>query len=588
MASPVAPVTKLSLRVRNKALSRAHVRVVEARERQVVEQELERATEKELKMTLGGGISAEVGGLEIGLEAKRGKETRDKTEEKAVVRIQYGKLRESRDWITIDPGEEAILSSFDSPYISIIIEDSDYQLLNQLIHPEEHKYAIALRRANPPFVSLVIDAVEVANVEAKQKAFRLNNIVTKLVLTAVESMGRGMSVGVEPKKKRETHEEADVSRLWIRQMDTLCPKGAFRLVPVAFPDKTLAVSPLLGNSLVLDVPTVETDAKDSKEEARYEQWIMLSAETQEIAQPRTDRGWCSSFCCQPSKDQLLVSPDMEFQPAKEQRRGSSKFDDETVTIKCVGLPDHVMSVKTFGRSKNLVMTKGDEGVPVEALWRCSQPIVTKKAALKGATATDTEEMSLFEASAEGNLEAVLRIIQTKGVKCLQETDEEGFTALHFAAQNGHEDIVREIVTKGGKELIKKRTIVQNKDTPFYTAARCGEVDALTVMHAKGGRSLLEQQSDGEYAIHSAVAKGHLTVVNQLLSWGGKAQLDNLNSNRHTPFLLAAWAGHVDVLRAIFAKGGGKPLLEQQNPLGSYAVHLAAIMGHVDALQQVLE
>uniref|UniRef100_A0A7S1K285 Uncharacterized protein n=1 Tax=Vitrella brassicaformis TaxID=1169539 RepID=A0A7S1K285_9ALVE len=455
MASPLG---KLSIRVRNKALSRAHVRVVEARERKTVEQELEKAVEKGKKMERGGGVTAGFGGVEIGLEANRGTEIREKTEEKSFVRIEYGKLKESSDWTTIDPGRDATLSSFEWTYISIVIEDSAYQLLNQLIHPEEHQYAIALRRANPPYVSLLTDTLEVANIEAKQKPFRLNNLTTKLVLTVVETMARGTSVALQEKVSREPHEEADPSQLWIRQIDTFCPKGAFRLVPKAFPDQTLAVSPLMDNKLVLNVPTAKTDCKDCKGEAKYEQWTMVATETQDIVQPTTEGGWCSLFCCQPCRDQLPVSTDMESGQGTEERRGSSKFDEETVTIKCVGLPDHMMSVQTAGKGSGLMMAKKHESVPMEALWRCSQPIVAEKG--QDVLPVATEEMTLFEACAQGNRDAVMRVISVNGVECLQETDEEGFTALHYAAQNGHVDIVKEIVAQGGTDLIKKKTIVQ--------------------------------------------------------------------------------------------------------------------------------
>jgi len=491
MASPLA-VGKLTIRVRNKANSTVHVRVCDARERDVVEQDVERVVEKEEKMMLGGGVKAEFGGVEIGVEAKRGKDTREKTEEKAFVRIQYGKLKESRDWTTIDPGREAFLSSFESPYFSVFIEDSPYQMLNQLIHPEDHPNGIVITRANPPYVSFLTDIIEAANIEAKEAPFRLNNVATKLVLTSAKSMALGASVGVEKKRSRETHEEADPSQLWIRKIDPLCRAGTFRLVPVAFDTKTLAVSPLMDNKLVVAPLTVETDPQDNQKEAKFQQWIMVPAETQDIVQPTM--GLCGVLCCQPSKGQLLVSPDMQFEQGPEQRRGSSQFDEHTVTIKCVGLPDYVMSVKTLGRSNSLALTKKDDkGIPMEALWRCSQPNKAKKDVLKVAAvaaATEAEEVNLFEACAEGNKDAVLRVIKAKGVKCLQESDKEGFTPLHYAAQNGHADICRVIVLEGGKDLIKKQTKVMNEPIVLHLAVAKGHVGVVTALLQLGGHGVL--------------------------------------------------------------------------------------------------
>ncbi|CEM38357.1 unnamed protein product [Vitrella brassicaformis CCMP3155] len=608
MASPLG---KLSIRVRNKALSRAHVRVVEARERKTVEQELEKAVEKGEKMERGGGVTAGFGGVEIGLEANRGTEIREKTEEKSFVRIEYGKLKESSDWTTIDPGRDATLSSFEWTYISIVIEDSAYQLLNQLIHPEEHPNGIAIIRANPPYVSLLAETIEAANIEAKEAAFRLNNVATKLVLTS-KSMARGVSVGLEKKKGREAHEEADASQLWIWQMDTFCPKDAFRLVPKAFPDKTLAVSPLMGNKLVVASPTAKTDAMNTKGEAKFEQWIMETAEMQDIFQPMAG-ALCGSLCCQPSKEQLLVSPDIQFEQGNEERRGSSKFDDETVSLKCVGLPDCVVGVKTSGNIKSLVLMKKDRGVPMEALWCCSQP---------------TKTVSLFEACAEGHKEAVLQIIKAKGIKCLQEADEEGFTPLHYAAQNGHEDICRDIVLKGGKDLIKKQTKVQGEptvlhlaakkgrmkvvtillelggvdlltlkdpqgDTPFHNAALAGHVGVLKAMHAKGGRPLLDQQGwYGNCAIHWAAQKGHVDAVNLFMEWGGiQKELQRRDKDDSAPFHMAAYFGHVGVLRAMHAKRGNA-LLDQQGKFGFFAIHWAACSaaynGHVGAVNLLME
>uniref|UniRef100_A0A7S1P7G4 Uncharacterized protein n=1 Tax=Vitrella brassicaformis TaxID=1169539 RepID=A0A7S1P7G4_9ALVE len=306
---------------------------------------------------------------------------------------------------------------------------------------------------------------------------------------------------------------------------------------------------------------------------------------------------------------------MQFE--QRQRRGSSKFDDHYVALKCFGSSDHVISAKASGKGKGLVMAKAENGVPIEALWKCSRP---------------TKKMSLFEACAEGNKEAVLRAIKAKGVKCLEETDEEGFTPLHYAAQNGHEVIVREIVAKGGKGLIKKQTKVMNEPTVLHLAVGKGHVaivtalldvggadllttlidknlrtafllaawmchlDAMRAMYAvmekqRRGKTLLDQQArHGNYAIHYAAFKGHLAAIQQLIGWGGPEELDRRNKFNSTPFHKAATEGHLDAMRAMRAMHAkkGKPLLDQEDNDGSCAIHYAAWKGYKAMVIQLID
>ncbi|CEM21308.1 unnamed protein product [Vitrella brassicaformis CCMP3155] len=372
--------------------------LIPARDRKFVAQELKKVMKKDVRVAMGGEITAGFGGLEVGFALNRDTGNSEETDDKSRVRVQYGKLRASNNWTTLDAGHEAMLSSFESALLTIFIEDSDYRLINHLIHPEDYPDGIAIIRRNPPYAALTRAVIDGLNIEAREAAFRLQNIGTELFLAATESVVHDVSVGLKEKTTRETHEEPDISQLWVRQTDELCPTDVFRLVPKAYanktPSKTLKVSVRMENKLTLGEPIIEKDRNNSKDEAKYEQWIITPADN--IEQPAVaGRGWTSVWC---SSSKSEIGPDIAFKRVRDGRI-ASKLDDQMMTIKCVGMPQYVVAVKTSDQGKSPVMVRaGKKGISMDGLWHCSQPIVAQQAQL-----LMPESIDIINDSVEGDL-----------------------------------------------------------------------------------------------------------------------------------------------------------------------------------------
>jgi len=125
------------------------------------------------------------------------------------------------------------------------------------------------------------------------------------------------------------------------------------------------------------------------------------------------------------------------------------------------------------------------------------------------------------------------------------------------------------------------------DTPFIVAAQRGHVGIMSVMYES--RPDVLQQTDtkiGYTVMHYAVLNGRVAVVNQLLEWDPKL-LDAPNDDGWTPFMVAAQEGDVDVMEALYAKGGKKLLTETFN-FGRTPLHCAVFNDQPAAVSQLLE
>jgi len=241
-----------------------------------------------------------------------------------------------------------------------------------------------------------------------------------------------------------------------------------------------------------------------------------------------------------------------------------------------------------------------------------------------------EKMKLFEACAEGNRKAVLKMVKEYGPQCLHDSNKEGFTPLAFAAQNGHVDVVMVLLlmqADQGVGLVSKRLKILDENTvlhlavekghalvvseilricgqsllaltnkvdntPFHLAAGSDCVDVLRAIYdqaeATWQKKVLDKKGQfGFQPIHFAAESGDVDVIDQIIQWGGVDELWKRTDNDSSPFHLAVMCDNVKAMRAMFTKNGMR-LLEQRGPDGYYAVHLAAWQGHVDAAKQLLE
>ena len=76
-------------------------------------------------------------------------------------------------------------------------------------------------------------------------------------------------------------------------------------------------------------------------------------------------------------------------------------------------------------------------------------------------------------------------------------------------------------------------------------------------------------------------RGNLDAVMLLKSAG--VDVDSSNEHGDTPFLIASWEGHVDIVKFLF-KHGGHASANRQNADGDTPLAVACWEGHVDVVR----
>mmetsp|Transcript_7500 Transcript_7500/g.18331 ORF Transcript_7500/g.18331 Transcript_7500/m.18331 type:complete len:370 (-) Transcript_7500:759-1868(-) len=346
-----------SLKVLNKTGSDASVRLVPEAGIERVHEQIIKAETNYDRDNPEAEISLQFGDIGIGGKLERGRESGRGKKSAVDVEVEFGSLRQAVGWQLLDVGSETTLHSYTPCFISIYIEGGKNKALNRPIDPShsELRNGIVLVKANPPFVPY--NTYLYQQINTKAKPFRLQNIRTGLVLTALRGVGQEASVVLQRKIATKDGELPDPSQQWIEHEDILCPIQTFRLVPVAFPHLTLRVHKM---NLVLSRPTTEIGKPNAEEEASYEQWEMTPSYESHSCLFRFIFG-CSG-CCEPpvATSDVFVG-----------RRGSAEYGGP-VTLSCVGLSEYLVCLS----NDTVVMKKIGYCDRTPHLWQLSEPIAT--------------------------------------------------------------------------------------------------------------------------------------------------------------------------------------------------------------------
>jgi cytohesin len=164
---------------------------------------------------------------------------------------------------------------------------------------------------------------------------------------------------------------------------------------------------------------------------------------------------------------------------------------------------------------------------------------------------------------------------------LQETDNQGRTAVHWAALEGHTEVVAVLLGKGAQAGIRD----DEHSTPLMLAAFRGHLGVVQglVQHTEG-QGLDTTDNHGRTALHWAVVGGHETVVTFLLTQG--AQAINADRSGMTLFMLAVAGGHMGITQVFLELQGGQGL-DERDDTGKTALHRAVIGGHAEAAAWLL-
>jgi uncharacterized protein len=183
---------------------------------------------------------------------------------------------------------------------------------------------------------------------------------------------------------------------------------------------------------------------------------------------------------------------------------------------------------------------------------------------------------LVEAAARGSVQGVRDLIAAGAG--LNQSDENGITALIISAYAGNVEIVRLLLA------VKADPDAANNDgeTALHTsAAHANSAEIVPLLIAAGG-NIEKADKWGRTPLLVQALMGRIGGIKALLAAG--ARIDARDEQQATAIHLAASNGHVSVLELLSANGASLILLDK---FGSAPLHFAAHQGQADAVAWLL-
>ena len=97
------------------------------------------------------------------------------------------------------------------------------------------------------------------------------------------------------------------------------------------------------------------------------------------------------------------------------------------------------------------------------------------------------------------------------------------------------------------------------------------------------RMIMDEDRDGQTALHLAVENGHIDIVEVCLDNG--ANVNHFNANLITPMHLAATSGKLEIVKVLVEHDAN---IEATNALQETPLHRAALFNRVNIVKYLLE
>ena len=193
-------------------------------------------------------------------------------------------------------------------------------------------------------------------------------------------------------------------------------------------------------------------------------------------------------------------------------------------------------------------------------------------------------LSLYEASQEGNVEAVQRLLAEDGVN-VNQAQKEGATPLYIASQQGHTKVVELILAHDGVEV---NQATKEGATPLYVASEKGHTKVVELLLAHDGVEVNQAMEDGVTPLYIASHNGHTEVVELLLAHDG-VEVNQTNKENQSPLTAACEKTHTNIMALLVFHGAvpkesDLPVLRQR--LGPFVPAIQNHMGHTTFVEML--
>ena len=193
-------------------------------------------------------------------------------------------------------------------------------------------------------------------------------------------------------------------------------------------------------------------------------------------------------------------------------------------------------------------------------------------------------VSILAELARGDSEAaIMEIIDRGNIKVnAVDTDNENYTALHYAAGLGYERVVRALM---GYDDIRVNAVDSATRTALHIATAGNHLGIVRALLEHRSIYAKAKTSDGQTALHYAAQLGHSNIVRVLLD--SDESLVNVQTyDQRTALHYACWLGHRAVVTQLLQEDDIN--LDLKNANGDTALHIVATYNRLPVARMLLE
>ncbi|CAH2080478.1 unnamed protein product [Thlaspi arvense] len=193
---------------------------------------------------------------------------------------------------------------------------------------------------------------------------------------------------------------------------------------------------------------------------------------------------------------------------------------------------------------------------------------------------------LYKAAAEGNVQALRKIIEKDGIILERITVEDfGETPLHVAAMCGHLDFVKETLNLKPQGPRLASELDGRKRSPLHLASAKGHLEIVKLLISADPEMCKAQDRDGRNPLHLAAIKGRVRVLEELVGARREAAEDRVGHTGETILHLCVKHNQFEALKLLMEKTVNH--VNSKDADGNTILHLAVSDKQVVAIKYML-